>query len=91
MSKDTGELIRFRVSPGASRSEITGCVEDVWQARVAAPPVEGKANAELVKLLSKALGVSRSSVVIVKGHTGRHKAVAVKGMSREEITSRLSV
>ncbi len=87
-----GAALPVRITPRSSRNEIVEIMSDnTIKIKLTAPPVEGKANAELVKLLSRVLGVSKSSVAIVKGHTGRSKAVAVKGMSREEITSRLSV
>ena len=82
--------LRLRVYPNAGRSEVVGFTEGVWQVRLAAPPVKGKANKELTNLLSKALGVSRSSLTIVKGHTSRNKVIAIAGLSQAEIINRLS-
>ena len=83
--------LTVRVTPNASRSEITGVREGVLQIKIAAPPVEGKANKELVEFLSEALGVRKSAVIIVKGQTGRKKIIEVEGMGREEILKRLAV
>lgn len=83
-------LIAVRVHPNSRKSELVGVTDGVWQVKVAAPPVKGKANAELLALLSKVLGVGKSNLSLVKGHTSRSKVIAVDGLSEEEITKRLS-
>ncbi len=60
-------LIAVRVVPRASKSEIVGMQEGVLKVRIASPPVDGAANAELVRVLAKHLGVARSTVAIVSG------------------------
>lgn len=65
------------MKPGAGRSEVVGEHGDALKVRVAAPANEGKANAELVRFLAKALGVSRGSVELISGERSRDKAVAV--------------
>jgi uncharacterized protein (TIGR00251 family) len=82
--------IAVRVQPNAARSEVVGFTDDVLALRVAAPPVQGKANRALVELLSRSLGVSRGRIDIVKGHTSRNKVVTVAGLSRADIMERLS-
>jgi uncharacterized protein (TIGR00251 family) len=82
--------LRLRVHPNASRNELAGFTDGVLQVRVAAPPVKGKANRELTTFLSQALGVSQSSLTIVKGHTSRNKVIAIDGLSQEDIIKRLS-
>ena len=59
------------------------------KARVAAPPVEGEANAALVKLLAKALGVPRSAVRIASGETARVKILEIDGLDEAEVRRRL--
>ena len=59
------------------------------KARVAAPPVEGEANAALVKLLAKALGVPRSGVRIASGETARVKILEIDGLDEAEVRRRL--
>jgi len=71
-----------RAVPNASRSEIAGWEDDpragrVLRVRVAAPPVEGKANAELRGFLAKALGLSKSQVILEKGDGSRWKTFLV--------------
>ena len=82
-------MLQLRVHPNAGRSEVIGFTDDVLQVKVAAPPVKGKANEELIALLSKALGMSKASLTIVKGHTSRNKVIAIVGLSSEDIIKRL--
>ena len=77
--------LSIRVTPNAGRDEITGLRDGVLQVKIAAPPVEGKANKEIIEFLSRRLGVKRSAITIVKGQTGRNKVIDIEGMSREEI------
>ncbi len=64
--------------------------DGVLQVRVAAPPVKGKANKELIAFLSKVLAVGKGALTIVKGHTSRSKVIAIDGLSREDIMKRFS-
>jgi len=57
--------------------------------RVTAPPVDGRANAALTRLLAKRLGVARSEVRVVAGQTSRHRVVTVDGLSAIEVRRRL--
>lgn len=72
-------LITLHIQPGARRTEIVGLHGDALKIRVAAPPVEGKANEQLVAFLAGALGVAKSQVEVVAGATGRRKRVRVVG------------
>jgi uncharacterized protein (TIGR00251 family) len=89
-SQSDNKWLSVKVTPNASRNEMTGFTEGVLQLKVAAPPVKGKANRELTAFLSRTLGVSKSSISIVKGHTSRNKVIIIDGLSREEIMKRLS-
>lgn len=80
-----------RVQPRASRDEVVGVQEDHLRVRLTAPPVEGQANATLVDLLARRLGVRRSTVSIVSGETGRLKWVEVEGLTPEEVVRRLGL
>lgn len=59
--------------------------------RLKAPPVDGAANDALLRFLASSLGVSRSALTLVSGHTGRSKVVAVDGLSAEEVGRRLGI
>ena len=84
-------MIKLRVSSGAKRSSIEGAYgEEALKLRVAAPPVEGKANAEAERFLAKVLGRPRSDVTVIRGASGRDKTVLVRGAATEEIRGVLS-
>lgn len=75
--------LALKVTPGAKKNEILGWEDDypqvgrVLKVKIAAPPVEGKANKEIVLFLAKALGVSKSSIDVVHGTSGRIKLVEI--------------
>lgn len=81
--------ISVRVHPNAARNEVTGVTDGIYQVRVSAPPVKGKANKELIAFLSRLSGVSKSRIDIIKGHTTRNKLIAIDGLSQEDIMKRL--
>ena len=83
-------MLQLRVYPNAARSKVLSLSDGVLQVRVAAPPVKGKANKELISLLSKILGVSKDALEITKGHTSRSKVITIDGLSQEEVIQRLS-
>ena len=77
-----GIRLRVRIQPRASRTEVAGLHGDTLRIRLAAPPVDGAANGELVRFLAHLLGVPGRAVEITAGHTGRHKTVRVSGVDR---------
>ena len=77
--------IQVRVSPNAAKNEVTGYIEGVLRIKIAAPPVEGKANRELVSYLSRLLKISKGSVSVIKGQTARNKLVAIEGLDQDTI------
>ena len=88
--------IAVRLVPRASRDEVAGfegeaegASGEVLRVRVTAPPVGGRANAALTRLLAKRLGVARGDVRLVAGQTSRRKVVAVDGLSLDEVRRRL--
>jgi hypothetical protein len=68
-------LVTVRVRPGSSRTEIAGEQDGVLIVRVTAPPVDGKANKAVCKLLAKHYGLAPSKVEIVRAHNARDKVV----------------
>ncbi len=79
-----------RVIPRSSRSEIVGELDGALKVKLASPPVEGAANAELIKLFAKKLGVARSAVTIVSGETSKTKRLRVDGVDAERLESVLT-
>lgn len=77
----TGTIIALCVQPRASQTEVVGVHDGALRLRIAAPPVDGAANAEVVAFLKKRLGVSKSAVQILSGETRRRKRVVIEGMT----------
>jgi len=74
-------ILELHVQPGASRSEFAGWHGERVRIRLAAPAVEGKANAALVEFLASYFGVPRRSVRIASGLKSRRKRVVIEGVS----------
>ena len=85
------ETVRLsvRLTPRASRDQIAGFEGETLRVRVTAPPVEGRANRALVRLLAKRLGLPRGAVRVVAGQTSRSKVVAIDGLDAVELRRRL--
>jgi uncharacterized protein len=80
-----GTLLNLHVSPGAKSTSVEGLYgEGSIKLKVAAPPVGGKANAEVERFLSKLLGVPRSNVTIIRGASSRDKTVLLSGATQAE-------
>lgn len=75
--------LRIKVKARARRSRLVGKVGDEWKLEVAAPPVEGEANREVIEFLAKSLRVPRSAVRIVAGERSPHKVVEILGIEAE--------
>lgn len=84
-----GVLIRVRVQPKASRNAITMTPEGRLRIALTAPPVEGAANAALLRFLARHLGVKRQHVILRAGERSRDKTVFVSGVGAEAICDRL--
>jgi len=89
---DRAGCVRFsvHVRPRSSRSAILGVREGSLDVALTAPPADGAANAELVRLLARALEVRRGDVSIVAGASSRSKLVEVNGTSSEDARARLA-
>ncbi len=85
--EEVAGAVRFevRVSPRASRDEIGGMHDGALRIKTTAPPVDGQANAAIVKALSKALGVPKRAVRILAGESSKSKRVEVDGVIAAQI------
>ncbi len=72
-----GVVLSLHIQPGAKRSETAGLHGEALKIRLAAPPVDGRANDALIAFLAKALGVPKASVSLVAGQSSRAKRVRV--------------
>jgi len=78
-----------RLTPRASRDEIVGWQGNELRVRLRAPPVDGRANEALLRLLASRLDVSPSSIELVSGATARVKRLRVEGLTDAEVRRRL--
>ena len=84
-----GARLSVRVKPRASKSRVVGVREGALEVAVAAPPVDGEANATLIAFLSKTLGVAKSALTLVSGESSRLKVLSVSGLSASELRALL--
>jgi uncharacterized protein (TIGR00251 family) len=78
-----------RVTPRAAKDEITGWQDGELRMRLRAPPVDGRANDALIRLLAARLNVPRSGIELVSGSTARVKRLRIEGLSEAELKRRL--
>jgi uncharacterized protein (TIGR00251 family) len=81
--------LRVFVKPRAGKSRVCGVREGVLEVALAAPPVDGAANAELLQTVARVLGVAKSSVQLVSGERSRTKLLAVTGVTEDALRQRL--
>ncbi|HTX69883.1 MAG TPA: DUF167 domain-containing protein [Thermoleophilia bacterium] len=79
------------VTPGARRSELSGVVDGRLRIRLAAPPVEGRANDALVRYVAGLLGLRREEVTVVAGARSRRKLLHLSGVTLLEARDRLGL
>jgi uncharacterized protein (TIGR00251 family) len=79
------------VQPRASKSELAGLHDGLLRVRLAAPPVDGAANAALAVFIADKLGIAKSRVQIVSGLTGRRKVVRIDGVTAEAVAAALQI
>jgi len=75
-------LLSLRVQPRAKRDEFIAPHGDHFKVRITAPPVEGKANAHLLRFLARAFGVNRSQISLQTGQANRNKVVRIRTPSK---------
>lgn len=80
--RDDGDalILTLHIQPAAKKTEVVGVYGDALKIRLAAPPIDGKANAALVKFIAAQLGVSKNSVTLISGDTARAKRLRVVGV-----------
>ncbi len=82
-------MLSLHVQPGAKTTEVVGLYGDALKIRLAAPPVDGKANECLLEYVADTLNVPKRQVTLVSGLSSRSKRVVVVGMTAEEIERRM--
>lgn len=84
-----GVTLRLHIQPGAKKTEVVGLHGEALKIRLAAPPVDGKANAGLIAFLAERLGVAKAAVSLVSGDTSRAKRVRIDGVEPSIVRERL--
>lgn len=86
-SADGRITLTLHIQPGAKKTEFAGLHGDALKIRLAAPPVDGKANEALVKFLAEVLHLPKSAVTLKSGQTSRRKVLEVTGATTASIAS----
>jgi uncharacterized protein (TIGR00251 family) len=92
-AKDGSVVLTLHIQPGAKKTEVVGPHGDALKIRLAAPPVDGKANAALLAFVARKLGAGgtvKPTVELVSGQTSRAKRVRVAGATPAQVQSSLS-
>ncbi|NOZ07127.1 MAG: YggU family protein [Chloroflexi bacterium] len=90
-SHPEGTVLSIRVIPRAKKSAIAGWYGELLKVRLAAPPVEGKANQALIAFLAKELGIRKQRVEFLAGDRARQKRVLIRDLTTEEVKRRLAL
>lgn len=86
-----GVTLELLVQPRASRARLGPIHGDRVKIAVTAPPVDGEANAAVIELVARALGVGRGAVAVIAGAASRRKTVAVRGVDAARVTAAIEV
>ena len=81
-------ILSIKAKPRAKRARVVAVADEV-EIALAAPPVDGAANEELLRVLAEVLGLPRRALELVRGESSRHKQVSVEGLSALDVTERL--
>lgn len=84
-----GVVLSLHIQPGAKKTEVAGPHGDALKIRLAAPPVDGKANAALLRFLAQKVGCRDTAVELVSGQTARAKRVRIAGVAPRDVQAAL--
>lgn len=82
---DSCVTLTLHIQPGARKTELAGLHGDALKIRLAAPPVDGKANAALIDFIADRLEIARSAVRLKSGQSSRRKVLEVSGVAETRI------
>ena len=85
MAEEVQTRIVVRVQPNAAQNKVLGFKDGELYLKIAAPPVKGKANQELIKFLSGILEVGKSNLTIEKGMTAKRKVISIRGLTQDQV------
>lgn len=81
--------LSIRIKPNSKSTALLKDAEGNWVLKVKSPPAEGRANAEVIRVISKILKLPQSAVVLSSGHTNPHKQLLIEGMAEDEVHLKL--
>jgi uncharacterized protein (TIGR00251 family) len=73
--EENGISVDLYIQPKSSKNQISGIYNNACKIKIKAPPVDGAANKECIKYVSKLMNLPKSSVSIISGHTGKNKKI----------------
>ena len=82
-------ILTLHIQPGAKKTELAGEHGEALKIRLAAPPVDGRANACLLEFLASRLGLAKRQVTLVSGESSRAKRVSIEGLDAESVRRKL--
>ena len=83
-------ILKIRVQLKSSSNRVLGYEDGIVKLRVTAPPIDGQqANAGVISLLAKTLGISKSKLQIIRGESSRDKVIAVEALTEQEVANRI--
>lgn len=85
--KDDGILVSLYIQPKSSKNQVVGIHNGAFKLKIKAPPVDGAANKECIKFISKEIKIPKSSITIISGHTGRQKKVLIKNKKDQTLNN----
>lgn len=85
-----GAVVSVHARPGAKKNAIVGIFDGKLKIALAAPPVDGKANAKLCEFFAKELGISKSAVRILSGEACREKRIRLSGLSSKQVLEKIN-
>lgn len=85
--KDDGILVSLYIQPKSSKNQVVGIYNGAFKLKIKAPPVDGAANKECIKFISKEIKIPKSSITIISGHTGRQKKVLIKNKKDQTLNN----
>lgn len=77
--------LALKINAGAKRTQFAGRHGDVWKLRVAAPPVDGKANAAILKFMAQIAGVRAGDITLISGQTSSTKLLEIEGIDADSL------
>ena len=86
-SADGRLTLTLHIQPGAKKTEFAGLHGEALKIRLAAPPVDGKANEALLRFIAEVLHLPKSAVTLKSGQTSRHKVLEVNGTTADAVAA----